>query len=162
MANDDTPPAKKSPLVLILLATNVLSLAGVGAAWFLAPSIATPPAEAGEEEQEAEQEERDLADIGVTVEVGKFTINLSDPGSPRYLKAKIQAAVSSESTKEEVKERNGQLRDVAISYLSSLSLSDTQGARAKEDIRESLRKRMNNLLRSGEVLDIFFTEFVTQ
>lgn len=157
---DQTAPetTKKSLLVPILLGTNALSLAGVGAALFLTtsqPAAKTPDAPA---ETPPPVEDK----WGTTVDVGNFTINLSDPGSTRYLKAVVKAAVSSDQTKEEVELRNPQLRDVIISYLSSLQLRETQGARSKEDIRENLRKRINNLLRTGEVKDIFFTEFVTQ
>jgi len=165
MANDQEP-SKKSPLVPILIITNVLSLGGVGAVWFLGPQT-TAPAEAKEGEGEgadgeAEGGEVTKPDFGIPVKVGTFTINLADQDSPRYLKVVVQAAVSSERTKEEVQHREPQMRDITISYLSSLTLSDTKGARAKEDIRESLRKRMNNMLQTGEVEDIFFTEFVTQ
>jgi flagellar protein FliL len=165
MANEQEP-SKKSPLVLILVVTNVLSLGGVAAVWFLGPQM-TAPAEAQEGGSEngaggvGDAGPR-VADFGIPVNVGNFTINLADQDGPRYLKVVVQAAVSSERTKEEVEHREPQMRDITISYLSSLTLSDTKGARAKEDIRESLRKRMNNMLQTGEVEDIFFTEFVTQ
>ncbi|MEM1026230.1 MAG: flagellar basal body-associated protein FliL [Myxococcota bacterium] len=157
-------PSKKSALVPILIITNVLSLGGVGAVWFLGPQV-TAPAEAnegGEETEDPEAESASGADFGIPVAVGTFTINLADQDGPRYLKVDVKASVSSEKTKEEVEHREPQMRDITISYLSSLTLSDTKGARAKEDIRESLRKRMNNMLQTGEVEDIFFTEFVTQ
>ncbi|MGF1510200.1 MAG: flagellar basal body-associated protein FliL [Myxococcota bacterium] len=159
MSKEDSPP-KKSLLVPILIGTNILTLGGVVAALLLAGSSAPSTAEPLEG-SDVPQEPATVG-AGITAEVGSFTINLRDPGSPRYLKAAIKAEVSSETTKEEVRDRDAKIRDVTISYLSSLALTDTQGARAKEDIRENLRKRINNILTTGEAYDIFLTEFVTQ
>jgi flagellar protein FliL len=154
-SNPDTD--KKSMMVPILLATNVLSLGG-GIALFFFASGSGAELVATEEPVDGPKQTK----WAPTVDVGNFTINLANPGTSRYLKAVVKASVSSEQTKVEVEKRNAQLRDVIISYLSSLQLEETQGARAKEDIRENLRKRINNLLRTGEATDIFFTEFVTQ
>lgn len=160
MANEETPqPTKKSLLVPILLTTNLLALAGIVVILVLGPKLWAGPAQA---EPKPEEEIVESATLGPTVDIGNFTINLSDPGPPRYLKAVVKGTVSSERTKQEVEARNPQLRDAVLSYLSSLLLKDTQGARAKQTIRDNLRKRINNILRTGEVTDIFFTDFVTQ
>jgi len=151
--------AKKSLLIPILLTTNLLAIAGIVVVLVLGPKLwaQSAPAEGTEEQAPVE-----AASLGPTVNVGNFTINLSDPGPPRYLKAVVKATVSSQRTQAEVEARNPQIRDVVLSYLSSLLLKDTQGARAKQTIRDNLRKRINNILRTGEVQDIFFTDFVTQ
>jgi len=160
MANEEAPqPTKKSLLVPILLTTNLLAIAGVVVVLVLGPKLWAEPAPA---EKSQEEEIVESATLGPTVDIGNFTINLSDPGPPRYLKAVVKGTVSSERTQQEVEARNPQLRDVVLSYLSSLMLKDTQGARAKQTIRNNLRKRINNILRTGEVQDIFFTDFVTQ
>jgi len=167
MANEEQAAPKKSLLVPILVVTNALSIAGVAAVYFLG-TPAPQEASAKEEEEGADAPEGEdspfpaAAEFGIPVDMGSFTINLADADGPRYLKVVVKVTVSAEETEEEVKYREAQMRDVVISYLSSLTLDDTKGARAKEDLRESLRKRMNNLLRSGEVMDVFFTEFVTQ
>lgn len=152
-------PAKKSLLVPILVTTNLLAIGGIVAVLVLGPKLW---AQAADRPKEREEQIVESATLGPTVNIGNFTINLSDPGPPRYLKAVVKASVSSERTQQEVEARNPQLRDAILSYLSSLMLADTQGARAKETIRDNLRKRLNNVLRTGEVTDIFFTEFVTQ
>jgi flagellar FliL protein len=161
MANaEEAPqPTKKSLLIPILITTNLLAIAGIVVVLVLGPKLWAQPTEPEKAEEEQLVES---ATLGPTVDIGNFTINLSDPGPPRYLKAVVKGTVSSERTQAEVQARNPQLRDVILSYLSSLTLKDTQGARAKQTIRDNLRKRINNLLRTGEIEDIFFTDFVTQ
>jgi flagellar FliL protein len=100
--------------------------------------------------------------LGPVVDLGGFVINLNDSGATRYLKATMKAEVSSAAASDEVTKREPQIRDAVISYLSSLTLRETQGARAKATIRENVARRLNNLLTEGEVRQVYFTEFVTQ
>jgi len=158
-AEEEAPPTKKSILVPLLLTTNLLAVGGMVAVLILGPKLW---AEASAPAKNTEEEPVESATLGPTATIGNFTINLSDPGPPRYLKTVVKATVSSERTQSEVEARRPQLRDAVLSYLSSLLLKDTQGARAKQTIRDNIRKRINNILRTGEVTDIFFTDFVTQ
>jgi flagellar basal body-associated protein FliL len=198
-----------SKLVLVLVALNVITMAGFGAFVFLgggsksdaeaAPSAAeaghgAKPEEAKAEhgkEAKAEHGKEDKAEHGKEAEapkegghggeapaegaaaevpdgesritsLGAFVINLNDPGASRYLKAVIKADVSSAAVAIEIASREAQLRDTVIGFLSGLTLRETQGPRAKALIRESLTRRLNNLLTEGEVRQVYFTEFVTQ
>lgn len=96
------------------------------------------------------------------VALGAFVINLNDPMHPAYLKASLTAELSSPELEAEVKSREAQIRDAVISYLSSLTLKETQGPVAKADIRDGVRRRLNNILVSGEVKQVYLTDFVTQ
>ena len=101
-------------------------------------------------------------DLGPVAHIGTFTINLNEPGHPRYLKTMLDVEVDSARAKEEVKARTPQIRDITISYLSSLTLDRTRGAKAKVEIRRDIRKRINKVLTSGEARRVFLVEFVTQ
>ena len=179
-------------LILALLLCNVLSLGGLAAFVMLGGSssseaAAEPAAEAmlddkksegdtkgGEEkktddgeskeakEGEDGDEEASATDLGPTVKLGSFVINLNDPGHPRYLKVALKAEVSVTEAKNEIRARDPQVRDIVISYLSSLALKETYGARAKATIRDNLQRRINHILTTGEVTKVFFTDFMTQ
>ena len=102
------------------------------------------------------------SDLGPTVKLGEFVINLNNPGQSRYLKLSLKVELDEPSTKGELRVRDAQLRDLIISYLSNLAIKDTYGARAKAVIRDNIRRRMNQILTSGEVKRVFFIEFMTQ
>ena len=123
--------------------------------------------EEGEKKEEGgdEEEEPDSsagADLGPTVKLGSFVINLNDPGHPRYLKVTLKAEVSAQGAKKELRARDPQVRDIVISYLSSLRIKETYGARAKATIRDNITRRLNHILTTGEIRRIFFTDFMTQ
>ncbi|MEM6997160.1 MAG: flagellar basal body-associated FliL family protein [Myxococcota bacterium] len=51
---------------------------------------------------------------------------------------------------------------ITITYLSSLRLKDTQGPGALDRTRAELERRFNHVLTTGEVEQVYFTDFVTQ
>lgn len=184
MAEEESTSEEKSGggggsklLIIILIAMNFLTLAGVAAFVLLGRSSPEPAAVAaaegeegaeggaetdGEKEGDPEKPDEPAEVLGPIVKLGIYTINLNSMGEARYLKADIQAEVSSEETSEEVKMRTPQIRDMLISYLSSLTIKDTYGAKAKARIRDNIERRVNQVLVSGEVRRVFFTDFMTQ
>ena len=175
-------------MILGLLLCNLLSLGGLAA--FVLLGSSPPPADAepadpladeaeGDKEDgdgkadkkdgeagQGDGEEVDMpsgsGDLGPTVKLGEFIINLNDPGNPRYLKISLKAEVSADEAKNELRSREPQVRDIVISYLSSLSIKETYGARAKATIRDNIQRRLNHILTTGEVKRVFFTNFMTQ
>ncbi|MBX2811648.1 MAG: flagellar basal body-associated FliL family protein [Myxococcales bacterium] len=146
-------------LLLALVLTNILSLGGLG---YLIVTNGGAAATADTEVAPLVEEELEAPVVGPTVALGTYNITLADPSQNRYLKAILKARVSDGDVLEEIEQRDPEIRDRIIDYLSSLSVKETQGARAKSSIRENLKKRINNILRTGEVNGIFLTEFVTQ
>ena len=147
-------------LLIGLALTNLLSLGGL--AYFVVAgggdaAMASSAATDAESGSDAES-----AVVGPTVDLGTFNITLADAGQNRYLKAVLKARVTGSSVVEEVEGRDPEIRDRVIDYLSSLTVKETQGARSKASIRANLEKRINNILRTGEVERVFLTEFVTQ
>ncbi len=147
-----TPPATEA-----MAATEATAASGE-------PEAGGDAAKDGEAPADGEAKEKGSGSeaLGPTVMVGKFTINLNDPGQPRYLKSRIDVEVSSGATSDELKARKPQIRDLVLSYLSSLSIEATYGAKSKQEIRKNLKKRLNSVLTTGEIRRVFLTEFVTQ
>lgn len=155
---DNAKGASSKTLLIGLALTNLLSLGGL--AYFVVT-------QGGDTASASEMpmgpgSERDAAVVGPTADLGTYNITLADPGQNRYLKAVLKARVTGSEVLEEIEGRTPELRDRVIDYLSSLTVKETQGARSKSVIRANLEKRINNILRTGEVESIFLTEFVTQ
>ncbi len=162
-------------LIIVLVVFNMLALGGMGAFAMLRNPAPVEPVEAPEHEAKAEEENGHeaeksanegeavvISDLGPTETLGSFVVNLNEPGSPRYLKATIKIGLENESVKDELRKREPQFRDMVIAYLSSLNVRQTQGLLAKEDIRNNILQRLNNVLKTGKLQHVYLTEFVIQ
>ncbi len=164
-----SPKPKKGGnfLIVLLLVVNLLLVGGMGAYFILFGGMGKGGSNAGElegaQETGAEEVKEEVSDkLGTIVQLEPFLVNLDEPGTNRYLKAVIQLEVAAKETEEEVKLRAVPLRDLVITYLSSLNYSQTQGVVNKEVIRTALIKQISNLLKTGSVKNLYFTEFVIQ
>ena len=164
-------------LIIVLVVFNMLALGGMGAFAMMRNPAPVEPVEAPEHEAKAEEKGHEaeeatheggggegpvITDLGPTETLGSFVVNLNEPGSPRYLKATIKIGLENESVKEELRKREPQFRDMVIAYLSSLNVRQTQGLLAKEDIRNNILQRLNNVLKTGKLQHVYLTEFVIQ
>ncbi|MBI9076797.1 MAG: flagellar basal body-associated FliL family protein [Desulfatibacillum sp.] len=99
---------------------------------------------------------------GVMVEMESFIVNLRDREGKRYLKTKINFEVPSEAVKTEFSTRKAQIRDVILILLSAKSFAEISRLEGKMQLKEELMARVNQVLSSGRVTNVFFTEFVVQ
>jgi len=91
-----------------------------------------------------------------------FIVNLMDSANIRYVKLNMEVELSSSDVIAEIEEKKPALRDMVISLLSNRTYSELLGVRGKTQLREELLRRMNQILASGTVTRIYFTEFVVQ
>ena len=105
---------------------------------------------------------------GPTVTIQDQVYNLEE--SNRYLKAAIllELKVDNKSEKqnqefqEEVKRRLSQIRDLIIREVSSKTFREVNSPQGKEQLKEELRLKINELLSRGELKRIMFTSFAVQ
>ena len=150
-------PKKNSPLILIVLAVNVvIALAAVG--YVL---MSSGGAEASEEAGEPAMAEVDPTNY-IMAEMQPFVVNLNEPEGTRYLKLNLTVRLRSE----EVTKRFGLLkpavRDRFVTHLTSLALKDVRTSEKKAELREALVELANEVLPRGSVLEVYFTDFVVQ
>lgn len=91
-----------------------------------------------------------------------FVVNVTGDGYNRFLKLRIELETSDTVVKEEIDARLPQVRDAMIVLLSSKRLSDITDFEGKVLLKEDMLERVNDLLDSGQVRSILFTEFVVQ
>ena len=157
----DKPEEKKgSAMKLVLIAVAVLVLAGGGVvAWLL---LSSPNPEAASAVSSTDQNaELDEAQ-SLTFPMETFVVNLNDPGGKRYLKTNIALEYATEEMGEELKQRLPQLRDLILLLLSSKALDDVQTVDGKIALRRELVQRINQILTTGKIRNLYFTEFVIQ
>ena len=91
-----------------------------------------------------------------------FVVNLSDPGGKRYLKSIIELEFTEDAIQNELDARLPQLRDVILLHLSSKTIEDVQSVDGKIELKNSLITRINQVLKTGKIVNLYFTQFVIQ
>jgi flagellar basal body-associated protein FliL len=99
--------------------------------------------------------------VGPTYPLGEFVVNLSLDSSYKYLKADIVVSANSDKVKDELESRNPQIRDSIISILRKQSLEDIREPSA-EVIKNQIKGKLNQLLNSGQIDNVWFTQLVVQ
>lgn len=147
---------KKSPILIIVIVGMLILF---GASGFIAWKYFIPKLLIKERAQ-AEAEKKDK--IGVIFPLETFVVNLADQDNQKYLKISIQLEMIGPKVTEELRKRDPQLRDLIIGLLSMQKYSDVSTYKGKTNIRKEIISRINNVLLTGSVKRVFFTEFVLQ
>ncbi|MFN4245306.1 MAG: flagellar basal body-associated protein FliL [Brevinematia bacterium] len=97
----------------------------------------------------------------LTFDLGSFNINTADIDEPHFVRLKIYIAYPEKNTPlmMELGQRKFQIRDIVISTVSSMKKEDLDEPIEREEVKERLKKLINNVLINGEIIDIFFDEF---
>lgn len=131
--------SKKKLMMIVILA--VLLLGSGGAAYFMLGS--------SEPKEEPKQE------AGAVVAMESVTVNLADG---HYLKMKL--ALQATATAHEEPD-GSKAMDLAISTYTDLPLAELSSAKAREKVKGELKKKIEEAY-EGEIMDIYFLEFVMQ
>lgn len=161
----------KGGMVMIVVAALISLGLGAGGAFFFASQQQVPPPQTEQQTIEAElAAEKAAAKQRALTEDFKerlygldpFVVNVTGDGYNRFLKLRIELETTDTDVKEEIDARLPQVRDALIVLLSSKQLSDITDFEGKVLLKEDMLERVNDLLDSGQVRSILFTEFVVQ
>jgi len=142
-AGDDAAPKKSKKLLVILLGLLFLLGGGGAGAYFMLGG--------GGEEAQAEPK----PEPGVVVPLDAVTINLADG---HYLKIKIAL----QATAEVAEEPDGsKALDRTIAYFSDRKIAELSSAEGRAKAKKELVHEVGEAY-EGEIMDIYFTEFVMQ
>lgn len=97
-----------------------------------------------------------------TMDFGRSMVTLAGSGGSRYLRVNIVLASPNPALEQIIKSNEVALRDATITVLSSLSLSQIEGADGRDVVRRALMSRLNAVLGQDVIQQIYFTEFVIQ
>ena len=149
-------------ILIIILAIILLFMIMLGVGFFImwnkmSSSIQQPEAEIENIEQEPEKES-----IGHMFSLGTFIVNLSDEGGKRYLRVSIDIELSGAELKEEIEKRLPQIKDNILMIIPSKTFNSLNSAEGKTALRNQLLLSINEVLNSGSIINMYFTEFVIQ
>lgn len=149
---------KRNMMVIVLVAVNVVVIGGAVAAVLLLRGGGAPPAPAAA----AEAEEAGSAEPGPMFHFDPFVVNLSDPGEAHYLKVSVSLELANEAASTRFEPRKTQARDAVLMTLSSLTVSETRDVDGREQLRQRLKERLDEVVGPRQVKSVYFTDFVTQ
>lgn len=162
---EETPPetkGKKSKGKLLFLVAALLLLLGGGGFgaytfYFQKPVETVEPAEsATPEHQNLERL------VGTMYPLEPFLVNIDDAEETRFLKTALTLEFDGEEVQPEIEKRIAQVRDNILLLLSSKGFSDVRTSDGKYILREEILERLNSILVTGQVNNVYFTEFVVQ
>ena len=133
------PKKKSKKMLIIIVAAVVLLGGGAGAyfAFFSGPSKPKPPVP------------------GKVVPLEAVTMNLAE-GHFLKLKLSLQATAKAAEAPD-----GSKAMDIAIEQFSNRTVAELSSNAAREQAKAELRKRVNEAY-EGDVMDVYFTEFVMQ
>ncbi len=163
---EDTAAPKPKKLIL----TNPLVLIGIvivfqaAIAFMMVKMIGSNNRD---EVQQAEPEAKvekpeETGTRGTIVMLPDIVVNLTERDKLYYLKVTIGLEVPDEKVQAEVTERQAQLRDDVISLLSGKKVTDIDTLEERNALKTELTRRINESLLSGDLMQLYFSDFVIQ
>ena len=113
------------------------------------------------DEDEGENEITSVEDIRSTYQVGNFTVNISNNDRISFVRATVVFELENTEMTEELNKRSSQIRDRIISTLRAQNqeILEEPGA---DTIKQIVKDKVNEILISGKITNVWFTELVVQ
>ena len=148
----EAPKPKSSPIKLIIII--VVALVVLGGGGFFGYTMFM--------KKDSSHAEAPVIAQPVFQEMETFLVNLSDPGGKRYLKATMKLKLTAPQTQLEFGSRMFEMRDAILTILSSKEVEDISRPEDKANLKQELMTQLNRVLKQGQILDVYFTEFLIQ
>ena len=91
-----------------------------------------------------------------------FIVNLADKGGNRYLRMTMDLELGNPELQTEITKRMPQIRDSILMILPSKRFDEISSVEGKTALRDEILEKLNSLLTTGKITNIYFKEFVVQ
>ncbi len=149
-------------LIVIIILLLLLLIIGGLVAYFLLSGNEQKQQQPQMQKMEKKHKVNSMAEIGPIYPLDPFIVNLVSPNADRYLKCKIDLELDSPNLQKEIEKKLPAIRDLIIRILSSKTVEEIQTAKGKEKLKEEIKRKINQILTTGEIRNVYFTEFVIQ
>lgn len=99
------------------------------------------------------------------VQLESFLTNINDPSGERYCKLSIKLAVVPADSVNGIEKDTllqARMRDQVLTVLSGKTFHELSDPKGKEVFREEVREKLGELLKSAQIEEVLFSEFVVQ
>jgi flagellar protein FliL len=97
--------------------------------------------------------------LKTSVDVPEITTNLAGDA---YIKISFKIQTDSKDAKNELTKRDFQVKNIIIEELSEKKAQDLQGKAGKLQLENTLKSKINELMRDGKVVKVYITESLLQ
>ncbi len=148
----DGAAGKKKPPLMIIIA--VFAVVILGAGFFVVQKVSAKSR--GPQVKKVEK--------GPVFTLDEFLVNLADPGSDHFLKVTVGLELDKAKgkTPETLKDDTPLIRDAILSSLSSKTRNQLTPESGREQLKDDIKKKVNEALGENDVQGVYFTNFVTQ
>ena len=109
---------------------------------------------------EAGEAEEDLQELGPNYKLGDFVVNLQ--GARRqFLRLNIVLEVENEEVISEIEDKMPRVEDIVVTTLRAQKIEQIEEP-GTPTLKQNLKIELNQILTSGDVRDVWFTEFLVQ
>ncbi len=90
-----------------------------------------------------------------SVDVPQVMTNLA---SNDFIRISFKIQTDSKKAKKELEKRDFQTKDIIIQELSEMKADEIQGKDGQAKIKETIKSKLNELMRNGKVVEVYITE----
>ena len=146
---------------LIILLALVVILLGVSV--FIVFKVVKPLLE-DDATRQIEIESIGKKDVGIIYEMegDGFIVNVAGTGATRYLRLALAFEVEDTATQGELVKREVEVKDLILMVLGTKKMEQLDSIAARDELKREILNRLNDKLKSGNILNVFFTDFVIQ
>jgi flagellar FliL protein len=113
--------------------------------------------------KEKPPKERPQGDIiGQIYPIENIIVNPAGSNGSRFVKVSIGLEMGKVKLDQELKKRDVQLRDILIDVFTSKTIEEVINPAEREDLREEIKGKINSLLVSGKIRNVYFADLVIQ
>ena len=177
-------------ILINIITTTIVCIIFIGVNYFLQSNLLTTQLQSVTTEQNETEEELDKPEKGIVLDLGDFTMNLSDIDPRRYLKANVAVEITNpepEAAAEEPKKSGGHgghgeaapdpkaaivaemeqykpaIRDAVITVLTSKTSDELSTTAGKELAKQQIAEAVNGIFDGErEVIRVSFGQFIMQ
>jgi flagellar FliL protein len=162
--NEETKKGIPKLLIAVILVVVLFFMGMMGAGFYILWSrIPAPPVDVdGDKDMIEEEVEEEQPDVGPLYSIGTMVVNLADKGGKRYLRVNMELELSHPEVAEEIEKRLPLIRDSILMVLSTKTYEDISTTDGKNELRNQLVMSLGKFFMTGNIVNVFFTEFVVQ
>jgi len=157
-------------VVLMIVVLNTVAAAGMGYLFMqMIGRVAAVEEQSKTIEKKMAEEKKPVApasgkefipqELGVLYPLEGFLVNISSDRGPRFLQMKVELELDAPALEDEIALKRPALRDAIIVLLTSRNYAELKDPKGMKRLRDDILRSVNGLLKSGQVKELYYTQF---
>jgi flagellar FliL protein len=111
----------------------------------------------GNEDKQKEPSIKEV--VEASVDIPEITTNLT---SGNIVRLSFKIETDSKKAKEELEQREFQIRDIIISELANMTAEQLDGKEGMDKLKETVKRKSNELMQEGKINKVYTTSYILQ